>query len=41
MAYVRSGDWTKARPALERALEADFPGSDQAKNALAMIGSSP
>jgi tetratricopeptide (TPR) repeat protein len=40
MAYVRSGDWPRARKALERALELkpDFPGADQAKNALGMIG---
>ena len=42
MAYVRSGDWAKGRPALERALKLDdtFPGAAQARNALAMIGES-
>jgi uncharacterized protein HemY len=40
MAYVRSGDWPKARQALERALilKPDFAGVDQAKKALVMIG---
>ena len=40
MAYVKSGDWVRARPPLERALKLDayFPGSDRAGNALAMIG---
>jgi tetratricopeptide (TPR) repeat protein len=40
MAYVRLGDWPRARQALERALllKPDFPGAEQAKHALVTIG---
>jgi len=40
MAYVRLGDWPRARQALERALmlKPDFAGADQAKKALVMMG---
>jgi tetratricopeptide (TPR) repeat protein len=40
MAYVLSGAWMKARQPLERALtlKPDFPGANEAKTALAMIG---
>ncbi len=39
MAYRQSGEWNKARQTLERALKlnADFPGADEAKKALASI----
>ena len=40
MAYVQTGDWTKARDALKRAfaLKPDFDGASDAKKALGMIG---
>jgi uncharacterized protein HemY len=40
MAYVQTGDWSKARAALKRAftLKPDFEGAAEAKKALAMIG---
>jgi tetratricopeptide (TPR) repeat protein len=40
MAYIQTGDWPRARQALERALRVpDFEGADDARKALTMIGS--
>jgi tetratricopeptide (TPR) repeat protein len=40
MAYVKAGDWTKAKVELNRAftLKADFDGAPEARKALTMIG---
>jgi tetratricopeptide (TPR) repeat protein len=39
MAYIQAGDWPKARPPLEKALlNPTFPGADEARRALSMIG---
>jgi tetratricopeptide (TPR) repeat protein len=40
MAYVKAGDWTKAKAELNRAfrLKADFDGAPEARKALTMIG---
>jgi Tfp pilus assembly protein PilF len=39
MAYMRQGDWTKARQHFEEALKlrSDFEGADEARKALATI----
>jgi Tfp pilus assembly protein PilF len=42
MSYVKAGQWAQGRPYLERALKLkpDFPGADEAKKTLAMVGTS-